>query len=300
MTMYRTTAGFSRAALLVLTFVLSLAQVTYGQRPSPRGRRSAQSDSNVRRPVIRTDDAGRNAEWGICQGRIYKFELTDPAESDDENSIGLLKIRSSQPGVRTLKLEVTDDADVRVSLAGHRFDPFEYQDVLTKGFFCSARWGIKQDEEEQKKRTAPKLLRGLEFETLAVEGEIDEIGDDYVVLVKARPKDGQQWPDVAAYLARTARTTDSQKTTRPARKKLELSFVEPVTSFADAAGEPLYLSDFGEEEDVEAVIVYGGRRGLLVEIRSIVAYGDPADDEDVDASQQRRGSSPGTRGNLRP
>jgi len=295
MTACGTTVKLSRTLLLGLAVVLCAAQMVYGQRRVPRSRGPSQPRPEVRQPRSGADADG-DLESGVCQGRISKFDTRDLDSSDNEDLIGLLKIRPSQPGARTLKLEVTDNADVSVSLARHHFDPFEYEDILTKGFFCSVRWAIARSDEEQngkvrRTRTAPKALRSLELETLTVEGKIDEIGDDYIVLARARPKDGRQWPDVAAYLARTGRTADSQKTSRPVRKKLELSFVEPITSFVDAAGETLYLSDFSEGEEVEAVLAYGGKRGLLVELRSAITYGDAADDETPARTQQPRNFS---------
>lgn len=292
MTARRTTDWFGRAILLGLTTILLAAQTTYAQRRLRQEQGYSQSSARRYGPVSKVEKMDLKAPSGVCQGRIYKFEPTD----DDEDSIGTLKIRPNPPESRTLKLEVTDDDNVRVSLAGHHFDPLEYPEILSKGFFCSVRWGTQQSEDEQTKKKAPKLLRSLELETLVVQGRIDEIGDDYLVLVRARPQDGRQWPDVAAYLARTSRTSDSQKTSRPARKKLELGFVEPVTSFADAKGSPLYMSDFTEGEDVEAVIAYGGKRGLLIELRSLVSYDGPADNDIAGASERPNAPSHRLRG----
>jgi hypothetical protein len=260
------------------------------RRSSGRGK---QSGGNL--PRDKGPSESHSQSPGSHRAEIYKFEAATGDE--DETLIGFLKVRPMDGG-RLLKLVVRSNEQLKVSVAGHDFPVEDYPDILWKGLHCTANWEFQQPEPGSKKpiERMPKELQSLTFETLAVEGKIVAIEGDSLVL-KVRPSDDRPWPQrEKRQTRRPSGNTNTKKPKRIPQKKLSIRIIDEVASYADAAGHPLGLGDFEIDQDIEAAIVYGGKKnGMLVELKSLTA------EEQEEGNQAgERGNQPGPRGRGAP
>lgn len=281
--------------VLGLIAFLLVSEAAYGQRARGGGtrRKTRSQTTSVQREKPRTDAL----QPGSQKGQIYKFQA---AEGED-GLIGTLTVRP-ETGGKILKLRVRKSDTLRISLAGHEFEPEAFSDVFVKGLFCSADWGFvgEQTPPDNKRASTPKELRGLTFETIEVSGKIETIEGDTIVL-KAVPMGDRKWPDIEAKLAANPNAKVPEKAPR---KKLKLKMIDAVTTYVDAAKFPLALGDFEADQEVQAMIVFGKKQGILVELRSLTAEErepgeQPTAQPSGDGGQQPPRQPP-TRGGARP
>jgi len=296
MAVHRIPLFFRRIPLVMglIAFLLA-AETAYGQRARGGGpRRSQTQTTRAPRETPKSDVL----QPGSQKGQIYKFE----ASEGDDNLIGTLTVRPDTGG-RILKLRVRKSETLRISLAGHDFEPEAFNDVFIKGLFCSADWGFvgEQTPPDNKRASTPKELRGLTFETIEVSGKIEAIEGDTIVL-KAVPMGDRKWPDIEAKLAANPNAKVPEKAPR---KKLKLKMIDAVTTYVDAARFPLALGDFEADQEIQAVIVFGKKQGILVELRSLTAEErepgeQPSTAQPTGDSGQQRPQTPPPRGGARP
>lgn len=252
-------------------------------------------------PIRGTVDAQSIDQPGTYKGQISKFE---PLTSEqDEELIGVLTLRPQVPGSKTLKLQVRKTENLRIVVGSHSFDPEACADILWKGLYCSAEWDwFKKEGESEKKKPTVRELRTLTFESLPVEGTIEEMEGEFIT-VKVRPREGRDWPDSPATGSRSSnsRSGSEGETKRVLQKKLRLKIMDEVSSFADAARQALDLGDFTPAQQVMAVVMYGKKQGVLIELQSLTAEenkegGESAQKKSGDAHDPRiRGGGRGGR-----
>jgi len=229
---------------------------------------------------------------GPYRGQISKFEAQ--TSDKDENLIGVLTIRPMARGSKTLKVQVRKTEDFRVSIGGHAFEPEACADILWKGLYCTAEWDwLKLEGEDEKKKPTTRELRSLTFDTMPVEGTIEEMEGEFITL-KAKPKDGTLWPDSPPPSSKAG----SSSSTKVPSKSLRLKVFDEVSAFVDAASQALDVGDFSPKQQIQAVVVYGKKQGVLIELRSMTA------EERKEAEQKKpaeRGPAPrvGPRGGGR-
>ncbi len=294
---------------LGLCIVFASAETVEAQRGARggRGRRGARG-SQKSSPKPREQDQPNASDMpGVQRGQVYKFETV--VDEEDADLVGILKVRPVAKGAKVLKLRVHNRENVRIAVGGHQFAVEMYPEILSKGLFCSADWGFKggddlsQPSDDSKKtkprKNLPRELRALTFETLEIEGTILEIEDDVMVL-KGKPKDDRQWPDIEARLARSSKPSSTDgKPPRVSPKKIRLKMLDGMTSFEDAARHALDLGDFEVEQQIEATIVFAGtgkKQGMLVALRSLTAE-EREEDETQPGDKAER--NPGQRGARR-
>ena len=283
-------------ALLALSVILLAPDSAFAQGPRRGGagsQRHRTQQTGQREPKQK-----KEVRPGSEQSTYSKFE---PVNSEkDEELLGILTVKPLSGG--TLKLNVRRAQSLTLMIAGRTFEMDPIPEFLTEGLFCTATWDWDKkpgeeagpaDEEKAPRPTAPKRLQSLSLDTLTVEGTIEEISGD-IITIKAKPANGQQWPDIAARLARKPpKATDKPR--RVTAKKLRIRIVDSVAAFKDAAEQELSLGDFEIEQKVQATIVYGGsskkRSSLLVTLNSYTAE-KKDDGSDVGPSEPRRPQGP--------
>ncbi|MBU0639079.1 MAG: hypothetical protein ABII12_15840 [Planctomycetota bacterium] len=273
--------AFAKMVLaLGLCIVFASAETAEAQRGLRGGGKSrGQKGTTGPRDQGQADESDQP---GVHKGQVYKFEVV--VDENDADLVGILKVRPLAKGAKVLKLRVHNKEDVQITVAGHRFTAEMYPEILWKGLFCSADWSFEgeddlstptdEEKKQRSRRRSQKQLRALTFDTLEVEGKIEEIDNDVVVL-KARPKDGRQWPDIEARLARKQKQPSADEKPRPvAEKKIRLKMLDGMTGFEDAASHSLDLGDFEVDQQIEAKVVFAGtgkKQGMLVTLRSLTA-----------------------------
>ncbi|GJQ25902.1 MAG: hypothetical protein HBSAPP02_09340 [Phycisphaerae bacterium] len=248
--------GFSRfAALVALGCALVVSADAFGQPGAGRrggggGARGARP-TGPRAPQPNTPPASAELE-GSLPGFILGFT---PAKSGNEELVGYLKIKPIEKNGRTLKLAVHRVEDVKLSLANRELSVEEAQDLFRKGLYCSVEWGVNRDGKD---KSAKRELRTLKFDAIDVEGSIESIADDLIVL-KAKPKSGD-WPGTD--------NSASQNDKPPAMRKLKLRTIPEVTSFTNPNDEALDIADFEPEQSVDATIIFNrSAEGMIVNLR---------------------------------
>ena len=184
---------------------------------------------------------------------------------------GMLRVKPLEKGARTLTLLIPDDDQARASVGGHEIDLFdEWQELLGLRLYCSASWApAPREDEEPPKKKPPMMLKSLRLETMEVTGEIRGVDDDGVLTIRARPLNGELWPEMTA---RSQQADNAHSTPRrvPTRT-LKLHILDEVARFVDADRRPLSAWDWELEagQKVEAVIAYGRKGSVLVELRRL-------------------------------
>ena len=216
---------------------------------------------------------------GSFRGQISKWELGGDAK--DENLIGTLTIRPVEKGAKSIKLQVRR-ADEQaggkndcIALGSHPFDADAYGDVLWKGLYCEVTWDwLHKEGDPEKKKPTIRELKKLTFDTLSVEGKIEEMEGEFLI-IKVRPAAGRDWPDAdtkeAPMSSQPKKAGGAATAKQVVAKKLRLKVFDDVTTFLDAAKQPLDVGDFAVDQQIEAVVVYGKKDGILVELKSLTA-----------------------------
>lgn len=244
--------GFSRfAALTAFCCALLVSADAFGQ-PGP-GRRGGGGERGTGRSAPQPNTPPASAELeGSLPGFILGFT---PAQSSNEDLVGHLKVKPIERNGRTLKLAVHRVEDLHISLEGRELNLDEAQELFKKGLHCWIEWGVNRDGRD---KSTKRELRSLKFTAIDVEGSIESIADDLIVL-KAKPKTGD-WPG--------ADNSASLNAKPPATRKLKLRTIPDVTSFTNPNDEALDAADFEPEQSVEAKIIFNrSAEGMIVNLR---------------------------------
>ncbi len=290
-------------AICVLFLSSGPAAAQIGIGPGSRGARPP------KKPVRRQERAEPWREAGSRRGRIIKFE---PAKSDDaEGILGTLKIKPIGKKTRMMTLQIRMSDQLRVELAGHRFDLDELADLPWKGLYCTAAWGYAeddgdggsaQDEEDTKRKPKqPKELRSLLFETIEVTGKIKQIEGDLITL-RVKPKNDVNWPDREAREKFGPRNARGGKPKRVPRRKLTLKMMDDVTSFLSDNREPLDLGDFEVDQEIEATVTTGQavKLGMIVKLAAPGVEVEPQGEVTRETEDRRGRKRPPPRGRPKP
>jgi hypothetical protein len=264
------------------------ADAAFAQRGRPGGDRGGGGGAKpaiAPKKVVETQSIDQP---GSYRGQISKFE---PQTSDkDEDLIGVLTIKPLLPGSRTLKVQVRKTENFRISVGSHAFEADACADILWKGLYCTADWDwLRKEDESEKKKPTTRELRSLTFDTLPVVGTIEEMEGEFITL-KAKPKEGTSWPDSPP----ASSSSNKNSTPRVPPKSLRLKVFDEVSTFVDAASQALDVGDFTLKQQIQAVVVYGKKQGVLIELRSLTAEErKEAEKKPVDRGQSRPGGQRG-------
>ncbi|MBN2563312.1 MAG: hypothetical protein JXQ75_20520 [Phycisphaerae bacterium] len=213
-------------------------------------------------------------DTGNSRCRIIKFEPAKTGE-EDENLLGVLKVKPIAKDAKMLRLRVRRNEQLSIELAGHQFDLDALEEIPWKGLFCEATWGSPDDDsaddeggKSKKRKKNQRDLRSLKFETVEVEGKIVSIEND-MILLKVKPKDGKEWPDIEAKQA-TGSGKAPAKPKKVGQRKLRLRMLDAVTSFEAGNNERLDLGDFEVDQRIEATVTcgMGVKVGIMVKLRA--------------------------------
>lgn len=279
------------ALALCLLFVASeeaMAQRSAGGRGGAGGRgrpQPKQTGQGNKKPDPVSPDTP-----GVYRGQISKYEPVSD-EKDDE-LVGVLTLKSLDKGAKTLKVQMRRTENFRIQIGGHSIDVESCADLLSKGLCCSANWDWLPKATDKGKPTV-RELRSLTLDTIMVSGVIEEVEGEYIT-IKARPKDNSDWPDAVAKESTTPQRGNESKAKLAVQKKLRLKIVEEVSDFRDAASQSLDLGDFAVEQQIEAVVVYGKKQGILVELRSLTAA-EPKEGDQAGPRRPEQGGGGGPR-----
>jgi hypothetical protein len=221
--------------------------------------------ANNQPPRIQRDTAGQ------CQGQIWRFETADEDRDDGVQTQGTLRIRPLEKGTRTLTLLIPDDDQAYASVGGHEIDLFdEWQELLGMRLYCSASWApAPSADDETPNKKPPLMLKSLRLKTMEVTGEIRGVDDDGVLTIRARPLNGELWPEMTARSQQAANTRSTPR--KVPSRSLKVQIIPDVARFVDADRRPLSAWDWELEagQKVEAVIAYGRKGSILVELRRL-------------------------------
>jgi hypothetical protein len=260
-----------------------------GQRPGKGGPKVVPKSGGSKTSTVGT-------EPGSFKGQISKFE---PAAGDkDEELIGTLTVRPTEKGAKTVKMLVRKSDNLVIQAGTHKFEPEACAEVFWKGLYCVAEWDWCKD------KSTVKELKSLTFDSMSVEGKIEAVEGEFVTL-KVSPATGRDWPDVVEGKEPSGPASrqgnDSAKPKRPLTKKLKLKIFDDVAAFLDGDRKPVDMGDFSAEQTIRAVIVYGKKEGILVELQSLTSTeskeGQPSPPKPAGpTTRQPPGSGPQPRG----
>jgi hypothetical protein len=214
----------------------------------------------TRRPPVRAP-GGSEAMSGTYKGYIVKYSPSQDSEVED--LLGLLSVKSDDKETKTLKVRVRRRDGLAINVGASKLDLETAPDVLLKGLYCSVSW--EYELTEGKKKPTQRDLVAITLETMEVEGKVDSVGDDMVIL-KARPLSGE-WPGAHSEPATGGRLGQSEAKLPPIRK-IRLKPVENVTKYTNSElkqGDP---GDFEPGQEIEATVVFGrAKEGMILDLR---------------------------------
>ena len=210
-------------------------------------------------------------------------------------------------GVLNLAEAGTRDVERGGAEVGAVEDVEDLEEKPLKGLFCRATWGDPDEEaaeeedadskKKKKKKKKRRVLRSLSFETINVEGKIQSIEGETIVL-KVRPTGGQEWPDIEARRSRSPKKPGN-KPKKVARRKIRLKLLEELTEFEAGNSAPLDLGDFEVDQRIEAIVACGTKAGMMVKLRAPGVEGDEGagrGEDDGGGDRRPRGGRPGRGG----
>ena len=236
-----------------------------------------------------TKGGGDTQVWtdtGSDRCKIVKFEAAK--DSADEDLIGHLSVRPLAKKARTLKLIVRKTDDLRIEVGGQSVEMDDLAGLEWKGLIGSVSWGSPgkqpgsddgdQGKSKKKSKSSAKKdreLRTLTLESLEVEGTIDSIEGDAIIL-KARPKGDQEWLDAEGKSSNEGQQpdkpgkngTDPKQEKKAPQRKLKLKIIDDLTKFEGGNAGLLELGDFQVGQGVEAVVICGTKSGLVVVLKA--------------------------------
>ena len=281
----------ARSGLLVavaaLCASLVFSETAFAQRPGGSMRRGPTGKRPGGQLPGKTggSDDRTWTDTGQDRCRIVKFEpVTDAA---DEALVGYLSVKPMVKNAKTLKLIVRKTESFKIEIAGQQVDLDALAGLEWKGLICDASWGSASappssdsgDKEIKKKSKSKKQreLRTLTLETLPVEGSIESLEGDSVV-VKVRPQNNLEWPDAEAKgnenggntggKKGTNKPVNDPKPTKAPLRKLKLKVMDDFTKFEGREASTLELGDFQAGLEIEAVVVCGTKSGLMVVLKT--------------------------------
>lgn len=259
-----------------------IAQMAGGGGGGNGGRGGGPNDSGGDNP------AADSRATGAISGWIMNYKA--PKEGDPEDILAYMTVKPQEG--RPVKIIVLRDEPVSIELGERKdFAPEEYADVLTKGIYCNCTWKVterKKDPGDKKGKTYFVLSR-VGFDNFEVTGKIEEISEDMVV-IKGKPINDRPWPDAPQKKDNPRRGTGTEKAQKVFSKKLKLRVFDDVTRFKDSDNQELDISDFEPKQTVSALVVYGRRGGIIIDLKS------PSKKEGGDSGEGKgggRGGRPG-------
>jgi hypothetical protein len=253
-------------ALLTIGVSLVLAEPlsAQGRGGGPRsgGGSRAKKPPSGQKPKVDEPDW---VDTGSDKCHILKFEpTTDPA---DETLVGYLSVKPMGKKAKTLKLAVRKTDKLQIEVGTQAIELDALGGLEWKGLTCTASWihGSSQPPantgEKPKKKTKGRELTSLSIDTLDLEGTIESIEGDSI-LIKAKPMRDGDWPAPAG-----KDSSDPKAAKKVALRKLKLKIVDEFTKF-EGSGGTLELGDFQVGQDIEATAVCGGKSGLMVALKA--------------------------------
>lgn len=233
-------------------------------------------------------DTSDDRATGSASGWIMKY--TGPKKGDPEDVLAYFTVKPATG--RPVKLLVLRDDPVMIELGDRKdFEPEEYADVLIKGLYCKCTWKVtdRKKNPDDKKTKKINVLSRVTFDSLEVTGKLEEIGDDLVV-IKGKPINDHPWPD-APPKKDSPRGDKGNVKPKVSNKKLKLRVFDDVTKYKDSANQAIEPADFELKQDVTAMVVYGRRGGIVIDLKSPIkkeGHDDGGDDRDG-----RGGGKPG-------
>lgn len=291
------------ALLAVAMFVSPLDAFPPG---GGRGKRPGPKPSGPSTGGPKSDTPREIPNSGSQSGWIVKFAPAGENQGDKEGAkegdkeevelIGILKFRPFGKGSKSITLQMTKDPEPIIEIPDAENPNVDMEllaDILTKGLFCDAAWGLANPAEADKK-SAKKNLAKVTLKTIDVVGTIEDIQNDYIE-IKAKPKDGRLWPDTEEKeLSAPAKPSVNNAQTPKAKpiptRRLKLKLLDGVPRYTGADNQKLDAGDFEKAQSVEAKIVYGKPGILVVLIDPNSKGGDRVSDG---------GDKPGGRGGTR-
>jgi hypothetical protein len=261
---HRTRSGLLIALLTVgISLVLAEPLAAQSRGGGPRGGGSRTKKPTEKKPKADEPDWVDN---GNDKCHILKFEpATDAA---DETLIGYLSVKPmSTKKARTLKLAVRKTDKLQIDLGGQAIELEALAGLEWKGLTCNASWilGSSQPtantgEKKPKKKKGRELIT-LSIDPLELEGTIESIEGDSI-LVKAKPAKDGEWPISAG-----KEGNDSKTTKKVPYRKLKLRFIDEFTKFEGSSG-TLELGDFQVGQDVEITAVCSTKGGVMMALKA--------------------------------
>ena len=236
-----------------------------------------------------TDNPSDNRETGSVSGWVMRYK--PPKEGDPDDILAYMTVKPQEG--RPVKILVLRDEPVSMELGERKdFSPDEYPDLLTKGIYCNCSWKVTERKKDPSDKRARKynVLSRVAFDNIEVTGRIEEISEDMVV-IKGKPINDRPWPDTPPKKNNPRRNTGGDKPQKIFNKKLKLRIFDDVTQFKDSANQTLDISDFEPKQTVNAMVVYGRRGGIIIDLKSPTKK-DGAEDSGEDKGG-RGGGRPG-------
>jgi hypothetical protein len=242
-------------SILLVPWMVIPALVLAG--PSQPGRRGG---GDAKRPPTpaKTEQASSAELDGSMKGCIQRF--TPSKDAADEDLLGYLTFKPLDRRTKPIKLAVRKTDDVKIGLPNHSFAPEEASEYLYKGLFCTVTW---QPNRDPKSKSVKRELKDLVMDTLDIEGKIDQLADDSII-IRGRPKEGD-WPIVESDAPTKASASASKLATQ---KKIKLKVIQDLTQYTDPSDTPLEASQFEAGQSIDATIVYGKSQGIIVSLRT--------------------------------
>ncbi len=221
-------------------------------------------------------------EAGNHRSRVLKFEAE--VSGDEDEFLGTIKVKPIENKSRTVSLLIRESDELRITVGGITITVDELEELPWKGLYCTTSWrfgppaDLETDREDVKKpRRQKRELQSLSFDLLNVEGTVDSVEEDIIIL-KVKPKNGKNWPDIEAKRILNPKYFGNRTTKRVAQRKIKLKMLDDVAKFLAGNGAPLDLMDFEDKQKIEATIIYGTKMGLMVKLVAPDVEGELEDD----------------------
>ena len=227
--------------------------------------------------------------------RIVKFSPAD--EAKDPELIGILVVQPIRKGQKTVTVRIPRKDDTKITIGKVTYEAERFAEMLTKGLYCNVSW----KEEEDKKKTGPKIFSGMNFNAVKVSGTLEKLEGDIATL-RVKPTDGREWPDTelnkstAPPPAPRPGSKSAPPPPQPTAKKVKMrtvkvKVVEELAECLDGDNNPVTISDIPVGSNVEAEVVLSTATGLLTRVQSADATGGKK--EPKEPNDGRPGGRPG-------
>ena len=250
--------------MAVLSFVA--ADIAMAQRPGGRRRGAQPSGGQKDAPRPRNpQESERPPAPGTQVGYILKYKESDAEDrKEDEDLIGILKIKPYGKKTTVLTIQVRRTEDLKIKLDEHVFENDALNEVLKSRLDVSVDWDFLDPDSKRDDKYKKKVLRSLTFKTTIVEGEVEEILDGGRVIVSGIPSNSMQWPDYVPPENGQSKSVDA----KPRKKKLKLRVLDDVSKFFTKDAEESGLSDFNQGDKVLVTVVYAGSKpGFVIKMQ---------------------------------